>query len=138
MKKQPSLNRALVAQVEKQVEQDVEDEKDYDMDDWMAMSDAEQDRRLAESEREASRHYAEQEKQLSQLPRLKRYRYERRLALYYLLKWHAMHDRIKTLCPDFDFMHTKNRAIIKRRQAQLLDWRRFLVTGVLPRYSEQQ
>ena len=134
-----SLTRAAVARIEKEIEQEVEDEKDYDMDDWMAMSDAEHDARLAETEREGIEAYQKRQRQLAQLPRLERYRYERRWALYHLLDWHTRHDRMKVAWPTgMDFIHDKNRAIIKRRQAELLDWRLYLRTGVLPSQGGRQ
>ena len=133
-----SLTRAGVERVEEEIEREVEDEKDYDMDDWMAMSDEEHDQRLAETEREVIAYYAEREKRLAQLPRLARYRYERRYALYHLLKWHSMHDRMKSRFPDMDFLNEENAMIIKRRQAELLDWRRYLETGILPHAGGRQ
>jgi hypothetical protein len=132
------LTRADIARFEKEIEREVEDEKDYDMDDWMAMSDEEHETRIAEVERKSIELFEAQQRALSLLPRIDRYRHERRLALYYLLKWHAMHDRMKAAWPEMDFLHEKNVAIIKRRQAQLLDWRRYLVTGILPHEGAQQ
>ena len=118
------------------LDREVEDERDYDMDDWMAMSDAEVDARFAEASRELLEAYDTRQRALAQMSRLDRYRLERREALYQLLLWHMRSERLRVL--GIDFIDRNHQAIIKRRQSELLDLRRYLRTGVVPHRGEKQ
>lgn len=72
--------------------------------------------------------YAEKMRSMSVL---QRYRHERREALIMLLRSRARRQRLIELNAP-EFVIENDYAFFRKRQHTLLDWRRYLQTGILP------
>lgn len=104
---------------------------DDEMDRYMQMSDAERAAYDAAFNREAEGWEREHAARLRRLTALQRYRYERHHSLISLLRCRSrleMYRREAML----DFMAARETAFLKKRQSELLDWRRFLASGIEP------
>lgn len=75
------------------------------------------------------------EQRLARMTPLQRYRWERHNLVVSALRCRVRRDKYRKT--DFlAFMVAKEEAILKKRQMSMLDWRRFLVTGVVPSMEE--
>jgi hypothetical protein len=109
---------------------------------WSEMSDEDWDRIVnmteeeraaedAEFDRECATFEREHRQRLARLSVAQRYKYERRLLLTSLLRCRVRIDKYRREAM-FDFLVEKERALLKSRQTELLDWRRYKITGQLP------
>ena len=76
---------------------------------------------------------ARYEKWRSSLSPLDRYRHERERLLVSVLRCRTRIEFYRQTGEDlWDFIINKENGILKRRQLALLNWRRFLITGIIP------
>lgn len=89
-------------------------------------------------EERAIQRFMELQEKLRSFSLLKRYRYERHHLLVSALRCRDRRARwIDRYDLGLEFMVTKETTILKKRQMAMVDWRRALVTGVLPPESPQ-
>lgn len=111
------------------VKQEVGDDIDWDA--VAAMTDEEAEAEDAAFNREVEGWVRDYQARLRTLTGLQRYRLERHHALVSLLRCRTRLDFYRREAM-LNFMVARELALLKKRQSELLDWRRFLVTGIVP------
>lgn len=102
------------------------------------LSDEEQAREDVEFEAECDAYERRYKALMARLSVKQRYEYERRNALEALLRTRTRIDKMKTYDQWFqEVVLPMQMAYFKRRQMQLLDWRRYRKTGILPTLVKQ-
>lgn len=112
------------------------DDMDDQMHEAMAMSEEEQAAADAEFDRESLTWERRHKARLAAMNSLQRYRYERHHLLVSILRCRARRDNYRREGV-FGFLVPGEEAILRKRQMAMMDWRRFLVTGIVPSEEAQ-
>lgn len=109
---------------------------DIDWDEVMSKTPEQEAKDEAEFDRENATWAREYAQRMSRMSSLQRYRYERHHALVSCLRARTRLANYLAMEFRLDFIIQKEAAFLKKRQLQLIDWRRFRSTGVLPTSGE--